>query len=263
MTRADMIAATAVGVFFTQVLPSVAGEGVRAWLLVRLGSNWRRAVTSVVIDRGVGVALLVMLGFVVLLLPSGITALGGYRDLVLVVYGALILAGMLGLLLAPKIVPLLARWRYSRWVATLAVDVHRVLFGSKGPAILSIGCLVHAITVVIVWSVGRAQGLVLPLADAAVLFTIMIGVVIVPISIGGWGLRELAVISLLAGYGVAPERALLFSVCFGLALAVGSLPGAVVWLSYPFAPHRSAERTEAEVRPAAGTRPSGAAPDIA
>ncbi len=263
MTRTDMIAATAVGVFFTQVLPSVAGEGVRAWLLVRLGSNWRRAVTSVVIDRGVGVALLVMLGFVVLLLPSGITALGGYRDLVLVVYGALILAGMLGLLLAPKIVPLLARWRYSRWVATLAVDVHRVLFGSKGPAILSIGCLVHAITVVIVWSVGRAQGLVLPLADAAVLFTIMIGVVIVPISIGGWGLRELAVISLLAGYGVAPERALLFSVCFGLALAVASLPGAVVWLLYPFAPHRSAERTEAEVRPAAGTRPSGAAPDIA
>jgi glycosyltransferase 2 family protein len=262
MTRADMIAATAVGVFFTQVLPSVAGDGVRAWLLVRLGSNWRTAVTSVVIDRAVGVALLVVLGFVVLLLPSGFTALGGYRDLVLVVYGALILVGMVGLLLAPKIVPLLARWRYSRWVATLAVDVHRVLFGSKAPAILSIGCLVHAITVVIVWSVGRAQGLVLPLADAAVLFTVMIGVVIVPISIGGWGLRELAVISLLAGYGVAPERALLFSVCFGLALAVASLPGAAVWLLYPFAPRpRSDERREGEVRPAAGT--PGAAPDIA
>jgi hypothetical protein len=56
--------------------------------------------------------------------------------------------------------------------------------------ILAIGCLIHALTIVVVWSVGRAQGLVLPLADAAVLFTIMIGVVIVPISIGGWGLRE-------------------------------------------------------------------------
>jgi glycosyltransferase 2 family protein len=264
VARADMIAATAVGVFFAQVLPSVAGEGVRAWLLVRLGSNWRKAVTSAVIDRGVGLALLVVFGFVILLLPSGLTALGGYRDLVLVAYGALILAGMLGLLLATKIVPLLGRWRYSRWVAILAVDVHRVLLGSKAPAILSIGCLIHAITIVIVWSVGRAQGLALPFADAAVLFTIMIGVVIVPISIGGWGLRELAVISLLAGYGVAPERALLFSVCFGLALAVGSLPGAVVWLLYPFAPlHRSAERGEGEVMPAGGTRPSGAAPDIA
>src|SRR5262249_33543600 len=65
MGSVDMIAATAVGVFFAQVLPSVAGEGVRAWLLVRLGSNWRTAVTSAVIDRGVGVGLLVALGFVV------------------------------------------------------------------------------------------------------------------------------------------------------------------------------------------------------
>src|SRR6266481_9083586 len=53
--RTAMIAATAVGVFFAQVLPSVAGDGVRAWLLVRLGSNWRKAVTSAVIDRGIGV----------------------------------------------------------------------------------------------------------------------------------------------------------------------------------------------------------------
>jgi len=243
MTRIALVAATAVGVFFAQVLPSVAGEGVRAWLLVRLGSNWRTAVTSVVIDRGVGVGLLIVLGFVVLLLPSGLTALGGYRDVVLVAYGALILAGALGLLLVPKIVSPLARWRYSRWFATLAADIHRVLLGSKGPVVLSIGCLIHAFTIVVVWLVGQAQGLALPLADVVVLFIVMTGVVVVPISIGGWGLRELAVVSVLAGYGVAPERALLFSVCFGLALAVGSLPGALAWLLYPFAPDRaSAER---------------------
>jgi hypothetical protein len=109
--------------------------------------------------------------------------------------------------------------------------------------ILSTGSLLHALTIIIVWSVGRAQGLALPLPDAAVLFTVMIGVVLVPISIGGWGLRELAVVSLLATHGVAPERALLFSVCFGLALAIGSLPGALAWLLYPFASaRRSAKR---------------------
>jgi hypothetical protein len=235
---APMIAATAVGLFFAQVLPNVAGEGIRAWLLVRLGFNWRTAVTSSVLDRGLGVGLLIVLGFVILLLPSGLTALGGYREVVFAVYGALILAGFFGLLLAPKMVPLLARWRYSRWVATLAADFRRVFLGPKGLLILSIGCLNHALTIVMVWSVGRAQGLTLPLPDAAVLFAVMVGVVIVPISISGWGLRELAVVSLLATYGVAPERALLFSVCFGLALAVGSLPGALAWLLYPFAPAR-------------------------
>src|SRR5262245_47366209 len=41
MTTRAIIAVAAIGVFFAQVLPSVAGEGVRAWLLVRLGSDWR------------------------------------------------------------------------------------------------------------------------------------------------------------------------------------------------------------------------------
>ena len=243
MTRAAIIVAASIGAFFGQVLPSVAGEGVRAWLLVRLGSDWRNAVTSVVIDRAVGVGLLIALGFAVLLLPSGFAALGGYRDVVLGVYGALLLVGAFGLLFAPKIFLLLARWRYSRWLATLTAAVHRVLLGSRAPMILSIGCLIHALTILVIWSLGRAQGLLLSVPDAAVLMTVMIGVALVPISIGGWGLRELAVISLLGHHGMAPEKALLFSVSFGLAMAVGSLPGALAWLVYPFGPlRRSAER---------------------
>jgi uncharacterized membrane protein YbhN (UPF0104 family) len=243
MTHIAMVAVTAIGVFFVQVLPSVMGEGVRAWLLVRLGCRWRAAVSSVVIDRGVGVGLLVAIGFAILLLPSGLTALGGYRDPVLVAYAVLLLAGVLGLLLAPKIAWLLERWRYSRWIAALAADAHRVLLGPRSPAILGLGCFIHALTILVVWSLGRAQGLVLPIPDAAVLFTVMIGVTLVPISISGWGLRELAVISLLGDYGVAPEKAVLFSVCFGLTLAVGSLPGALAWLLYSLVPsRRSAER---------------------
>src|SRR5262249_6911074 len=39
MTRTAMTAATSVGLFFAQVLPNVAGAGMPALLLVRLGSN--------------------------------------------------------------------------------------------------------------------------------------------------------------------------------------------------------------------------------
>jgi len=245
MTRAAMIAITAIGLFFAQVLPSVASEGVRAWLLVRLGGTWRYSVTSLVIDRGVGVGLLITLGFAILLLPSGLTALGGYREAVLVVYGALLAAGLIGLLLAPRIVPYLARWRYFRWTAGLVGDAERVLLGPRCPVIVGLGCLIHALTIVVVWSVARAQGLALPLPDAAVLFTVMIGVMLVPISVSGWGLRELATILLLGNHGVAPETALLFSVCFGLVNAVGSLPGALAWLVYSASPaRRAAERRE-------------------
>ena len=245
MTRAAMIAITAIGLFFGQVLPSVASEGVRAWLLVRLGGTWRYSVTSLVIDRGVGVGLLITLGFGVLLLPSGLTALGGYREAVLIVYGALLAAGLIGLLLAPRLVPYIARGRYFRWTASLVGDAERVLLGPRCPVIVGLGCLIHALTIVVVWSVARAQGLVLPLPDAAALFTVMVGVLLVPISVSGWGLRELATVSLLGSHGVAPETALLFSVCFGLVTAVGSLPGALAWLLYSTSPARRAvERGE-------------------
>src|SRR5262245_49745778 len=114
ITPTIMIAVTAIGMFFAQVLPSVAGEGVRAWLLARRGYDWRNAVISVMIDRGIGAALVIALGFVILLFPSRLTALGGYREVVLVVYGSLLLAGALGLLVAPQMDTLLGRWPYFR-----------------------------------------------------------------------------------------------------------------------------------------------------
>jgi hypothetical protein len=214
------------------VLPSVAGDGVRAWLLARRGCDWRNAVISVVIDRAIGAGLLVALGFTILLLPSGLTALGGYRDLVLVVYGGLLLTGALGLLLAPKMAPLLARWRYSRWLARLAVDASPCSSRAEGPADpgprISHPRAYHRRGLVgrtrpgpRVAGVGRRR--VVHGDDRRGSRTDIDQRL---------GARELAVISLLGDHGIAPERALLFSVWFGVVLAAGSLPGAVAWLLF-------------------------------
>jgi len=42
-------------------------------------------------------------------------------------------------------------------------------------------------------------------------------------------------VSLLGAHGLAPERALIFSVCFGLVGVIAVLPGLIVWLLYPAA----------------------------
>jgi len=102
--------------------------------------------------------------------------------------------------------------------------------------ILSLGVLIHVLTMAVIWSVGRAQGLALSASDVAVLFVVIVGVALVPISINGWGLREIAVVAVLGRHGIAPEQALVFSICFGLALALGSLPGALAWLVYSSVP---------------------------
>jgi hypothetical protein len=236
MTKTSTIAITAISTFFAQVLPSVAGDGIRAWLVVRLGCGWRTAVASVVIDRSIGVGLLIALGFVILLLPSGLSALGQYRNLMLMVYGALLLVGALGLFLLPRLIPLLERVANLRWMARLGTNACRVVLGPKSFVILAIGSLVHILTILVIWSLGRAQGLLLPIPDAAVLYVVMVGVALVPVSINGWGLRELAVVALLGRYGIAPGQALIFSVSYGIVLAVASLPGALAWFFYPLAP---------------------------
>jgi hypothetical protein len=151
----------------------------------------------------------------------------------LFVFGAALVVGALALFSTPRLAPLLQRWRYSYWIGTLAADAHRVLLGPRAPIIFGAAALIHVLTILVIWLVGRAQGLALPVFDCAVLFTVMVGVALAPISVGGWGLRELAVVSLLSAHGLAPERALIFSVCFGLVAVIGVLPGLVVWLLYP------------------------------
>lgn len=234
-----MIAIASISAFFSQVLPGIAHEGIRSWLLVRLGCGWRTGITCVVVDRAVGVGVLLVLTLVILQLPLGLSALGGFRGLVFAVYGASLLAAALALAFLPSLVPLLARYRYLRWAADLLESVRRVLISGSAPVVLGLALSVHALTILAIWCVGQAQGLTLSVGDAAVLFAIILGVALVPISIGGWGVRELALVTVLGRHGLPAEQTLLFSMCFGLAVALGALPGGVVWLFYPARPRRT------------------------
>ena len=51
-----------------------------------------------------------------------------------------------------------------------------------------------------------------------------------PISIGGWGVREGAMVVALHGFGISAEDALLPSVLFGLCAVAATLPGGILWI---------------------------------
>jgi hypothetical protein len=127
-----------IAAFFSQILPSIAFEGIRSWLLARLGCGWRIGITSVVIDRAIAVCLLFALTLIILLLPSDLSALGGFRNLVLGAYGAFLLATAFLIVFLPSIIPLFERRRHLRWAAGLLVSVRRVLFGRTAPVILGL-----------------------------------------------------------------------------------------------------------------------------
>jgi uncharacterized membrane protein YbhN (UPF0104 family) len=120
-----------------------------------------------------------------------------------------------------------------RWLAATANAAHTVLIKSRASiSIVGFAVMVHCLTITSVWCTAQAVGMPFPLIEAAVLFIVMLGVALIPISFGGWGVRELAVVFLLSANGISEQRALLFSASFGLTLLAGSLPGAFVWAFY-------------------------------
>jgi hypothetical protein len=243
LTYLSMTVAVAIGQFFGQILPVIAGDGFRVWYLTRFKIDWRDATTSVVIDRCVGIGLLLSLAFAILFLPSSLGLFGDNRGKIIAALGVMLIAGVVSLVVGEHLSRAFADRRHAAWIASFFSGARRVIFGPRSASILGIGCVIHLLTIAAVWVLGRAQGLMLSPADAAVLFAVMMGVALVPFSIGGWGLRELAMVSLFGNYGLTPERALVFSMYFGLACIVASLPGAVTWFAFLIPrPERSSER---------------------
>jgi glycosyltransferase 2 family protein len=231
LSYAPMLAITAISIFFGQVLPNVVGDTMRITLFNRLQRGLGRALTSVVIDRGIGIGALFVVGCLILSTPSQFVDLMGYRYVFLGIFAAAVFASLLGLTLAPFIVSILNRWQFLSWISLFLEAAHSVFFRSlAGLEAFGLAILVHGFTIVSVWCLMLALDLTLPFSAAVVLFTIIVAVALVPVSVGGWGVREVAVVTFLQSHSIAAERALIFSVYFGLVLLVGSLPGAVVWI---------------------------------
>jgi hypothetical protein len=70
----------------------------------------------------------------------------------------------------------------------------------------------------------------LSLIDSLVLLQPVALIAALPISIGGWGVREAAMVAVLGLIGIAPSGALVLSVQIGLIAIVVTLPAAFLWL---------------------------------
>jgi hypothetical protein len=185
------------------------------------------------IDRAIGIAALIAVGLVMLQLPSPLAALGGHRAAVTVLFVALLIVSVASLLLARGLGTVLEFWRYTAWLGRFSKAAHSVPVARRtGLAVAGLAVVVHLQTILAVWPLSQAVGLALSMLDAGVVFIVVVAVALIPISIAGWGVREVTVVSWLTGYGVSLERALFLSVCFGLAVLIAALPGALVWAMY-------------------------------
>lgn len=228
LSRRDGIRCYSAGLFANLWLPSIVGGDVlRAALAAKSAGRVEAVVLSSAADRMVDIAALALL-----ITAGGVlagSAVVGWRTPVLVVT-AVGGAGVAGL-------ALVARRPLSAWPRSWRRRIGRVLvalrrLGRSGPTALVAFAIALSMqtgfALLNAW-IGHSVGidvsvtvwlLVWPLAKLAGLL---------PVSLGGLGVRDAALAGLLAPFGVAAAAALVVSLAWDAVLLVGGLLAGLTW----------------------------------
>lgn len=217
--------------FLNQVLPGgVAGDAVRAVRNRETGEDgeprWRAIVRSVVLERAAGQFVFFAATIAGLVLAPLTLARALPDRLELAVAAPVLLAILLVAALA-----VIAR-RGPRAVrsalADLGPDIAKA-FWRRGalPLQLALSCGIVAAYLGVFALCGAALAIELPLAVWLTIAPLVLVSMLIPISIGGWGLREGAAAALFPLVGVDAALGLAIAILYGLTSLAGALPGLV------------------------------------
>jgi len=90
--------------------------------------------------------------------------------------------------------------------------------------------VVHLMTVVAAWCAARAAGANLTLLDVLLLVLPVMLILVVPISIAGWGVRESAMVAAFTYAGLSQSDGLIISLLFGAGALLLGIVGGGVWI---------------------------------
>ncbi len=220
--------------FFGQVLPSgIGGDAIRVWLLSRRSIAVGTSAASVVLERLTGLmGLLVLMAILLPLTFSYVDDTAARLTIIfLLAAGSAAISAIVGLSFVPR---LIEKWRTVALVSKLAdaaSDARRVGFMLK-PAlsVLLLSLSMHLMAICIVFILSRGMGMEMTALECLALVPVALLISTLPISLAGWGMREVAMVAALSFAGVENSEALALSILFGLTILVVSLLGAVLWL---------------------------------
>src|SRR5262249_53420260 len=89
----------------------------------------------------------------------------------------------------------------------------------------------HFMNVFVFFLIGRDLGMGLGLGSWFLIAPPALLISMLPISAGGWGIREASFVFGLASFGIRPEESISPPVAFGLGVLVVTWPGGIIWLA--------------------------------
>lgn len=219
----------AVSTFSNTFLPTtVGGDVARALLVARRGKPLTRAAVTVLVDRIAGLVGLVGLAWLAFALDAG-SVPAGAQSLLAIVTVALAASTILAAA-ALRGAGALRRLVPARLGAMARESWSLVQGYARSPllmlAIVLSSIVFQALVALQLVMLASAIDVELPFATAAVALALVTLATLLPVSIGGFGVREGTYVVLLGGASIAATNATLISVLTVAALFFASLPGA-------------------------------------
>jgi len=218
--------------FNTWMWGAVGGDVLRAWLSRRANIRLRLAINSVILDRVAAVAavgLLVLLTAPLFIRNTRQELLG----LALCGAAACLLIGVVVAALLHRLPIDWQRFKVLRGVHLLSTTTESIFLRRRTAIpVLAVAMAGQTVTAVSVYVMSLGLDVGLSLLDCMILMQPVSLVTALPISVGGWGVRETAMIGLLGFVGIQSSAALSLSVQMGLLTIIATLPGAALWLSH-------------------------------
>jgi len=219
-----------ISTFFTCCLPgAVGGDVVRVWLTKSQHISLPVSINSVVIDRMIALFALVIM--VMLTMPILGSALGFSASLILPLVTLAIVMGVIFIFYAEKILSPFKSLRIVHWILHLVAGIRLILKKPKSSFVaLAMALIGQVVYSVVAWVLACSLSINMSLTQSITLMPPVMLATMLPISIGGWGVREVGIIGMLGIIGVPQASALLLSLQLGLLGVVISLPGSLFWL---------------------------------
>jgi uncharacterized membrane protein YbhN (UPF0104 family) len=224
------LAVTYMGCFFGAFLFGPTGGDVARAVLAPPRKLGRAGIVhSVLFERLASVVGLGLAAAPLVAIGSGSLA----RSLPLAVALAVVPLPLLAIIGAGWLARATARRAGAPFVALRDFDRSRQLLCRRWPrfaAAVAIATLGQVLVAAEAWCLAQSQHLGVSFVDFAMLMPPVMLLVALPVSAGGWGVREGAMVAALALVGVGVAPSLLLSVELGLVTTLVSLPGGAIWL---------------------------------
>jgi glycosyltransferase 2 family protein len=224
-----------VSTFVGSFLPSVGGDAYRAYSLSRYDVRLAQSAASVLMDRVLGVLAIALLGGAALAAGPDV---GASRAAAISIGGAAIVCAAVAAVIFNQRAAAFARAAISRFPWHPVQRAGRSLLEavqrySQHHAellrVLIVSLGVQVLRVLQAYCLGRAIAIDLPLATYFLLISIVLLVMLLPVTVNGLGTSQLAFDYLFGHAGVASPQAVALSILFvGLGL-VGNVPGVLLY----------------------------------